>query len=61
MAANPKKAFSKALAVLSAKVEIPRPITENLPERQILRRVISLAEQRQRVTGLCRKGGRHDE
>ena len=58
MAADLKKAVNNALAALPSPEEVRRRIAENLQERQQLRRILKLVEQR-RPSTVTREGRRY--
>jgi len=57
MAADLKKAITNALANLPDREAIRRRIAENLQERQLLRRVLKLIEQREQAITLRKTEG----
>jgi hypothetical protein len=57
MAADLKKAVNNALAALPSREEVRQRIAENLQERQLLRRVLKLIEQREQAAALSKTGG----
>jgi hypothetical protein len=59
MAADLKKAVNNALVALPGREEIRRRIAENLQERQLLRQMLKLVDQREQAAAL-NKAGRRD-
>jgi hypothetical protein len=58
MAADLKKTLTDALASLPSQEDIRRRIAENLQERQLLRKLLRLAEQRQQTATIGKTEGR---
>jgi hypothetical protein len=55
MVADLNQAVSNALSALPTRDEIRRRIAENLQERQLLRQVLKLVEQREQAAALSKE------
>jgi hypothetical protein len=60
MASDSSKPAKDVLATLPAAADVRRQITENLRERQLLRRMLKLSEQREHLAALDKEGQRHE-
>jgi hypothetical protein len=57
--ADLKQTINRAMEALPDREDILRRIAENLQERQLLRRMLKLVEQRQQPVPLTREGRRN--